>query len=82
MNVVSAQEYEMWATLGLLRGVASPDGSGRAFCNHKWVELLMSAAKKAAPLFSHQHSKCLVQEVKYGLCLVCYTLYQLFACVS
>lgn len=63
MNIVSAQEFEMWATLGLLRGVASPEGAGRAFCNRKWVELLMGLARKASPLSSHTHGRCLVQEV-------------------
>lgn len=63
MNMVSAQECEMWATLGFLRGVATPEGSGRAFCSKKWVELLMNATKKSSPLSTHSHSKCMIHEV-------------------
>lgn len=64
MNVVAAQEQEMWATLGLLRGVFSRQGSGEAFCKSYWIDLLMGVTKKASPLNPYSlQTKSLVQQV-------------------
>ena len=64
MNVVAAQEHEMWVTLGFLRGVSSPEGSGRAFCSPQWIELMMDIIRKASPLSPHSaQTKTLVQQV-------------------
>ena len=64
MNVVASQEKEMWATLGFLRGVSSPKGSGVAFSSPQWIELLMDVIRKASPLNSHHpQAKSLIQQV-------------------
>ena len=64
MNVVAAQEQEMWATLGLMRGVLSQRGSGQAFCKPHWVNLLMGIIKRASPLNPYSvQSKSPVQQV-------------------
>ena len=64
MNVVAAQEQEMWATLGLLRGVFSQRGSGEAFCKPHWIELMMGVVKKASPLSPYGvQSKSIVHQV-------------------
>lgn len=64
MNVVASQEQELWATLGLLRGVFSLKGSGQAFCKPQWIQLMMRVIKKASPLnpYSSQ-TKSLIQQV-------------------
>jgi len=54
----------MWATLGLIRGVFSLKGSGRAFCEPQWVELMMHVIRKASPLNQYSSpTKSLVQQV-------------------
>lgn len=66
MNVVAAQEHEMWVTLGFLRGVTSPEGSGQAFCTPQWIELMMEIIKRASPLNPHSsQTKTLVQQVSW-----------------
>jgi hypothetical protein len=64
MNVVAAQEREMWATLGLLRGVFSVKGSGQAYCSPEWIDLMMGVIKKAPFLGAHTaQTRSLVQQV-------------------
>ena len=64
MNIVAAQEREMWATLGLLRGVFSSQSSGHAFCTPQWINLMVGIIKKSSALnpFNSQ-TKALVQQV-------------------
>ncbi len=64
MNIVAAQEREMWATLGLLRGVFSSRGSGHAFCTPQWIKLMVGIIKKSSVLNSYSsQTKALVQQV-------------------
>ena len=63
MNVVAAQESEMWATLGLLRGVFSLKGSGQAYCSPEWINLMMGVVKKA-PFIGATQTRSLVQQVR------------------
>ena len=70
MNVVASQEQEMWATLGLLRGVFSRQGAGEAFCKPHWIELLMGVIKRASPLSPYGlQPKSLVQQVRQSFFL-------------
>ena len=66
---VASVQHDSWATLGFLRGVASPSHSSVVFCTPRWIQLLLGITEATLPSVTVQKSspRSLVQQVSYIL---------------
>ena len=64
---VASWQYKQWATLGFVRGIATPSQSGQAFCSTQWMSLLFNIIETSLPTPSGQlkllDSSTLLQQV-------------------
>ena len=64
---MASWQYKQWATLGFVRGIATPSQSGQAFCSTQWMSLLFNIIENSLPTPSGQvkllDSSTLLQQV-------------------